>query len=90
MAEAHDIDAQEARERRIDVDDTRIRMRGQGVRCRSRTHRHSGSGEDRAVEDGIGRAVIDLDDPEIGVAAALPRDVGVGIGFRHRCGAGDG
>src|SRR5438067_5705523 len=46
------------------------------------------SGEDRAVEDGIGGAVIDLDDPEIGIAATLARDVGVGLGFRHRCGAG--
>src|SRR5215472_5386343 len=47
-----------------------------------------GSREDLAVEDGIGRSGFDLDDPEIGVAAVLARDISVRLGFRHRRGAG--
>src|SRR6266571_5449476 len=44
--------------------------------------------QDRRIEQGIGPLALDLDDPQIGVAAALPGDIGIGVGFGHRDGAG--
>src|SRR5260370_32060291 len=44
--------------------------------------------QNRRIEQGIGPLALDLDDPEIGVAAALPRDIGIGVGFGHRGGTG--
>ena len=43
---------------------------------------------DPCVDDVFGRAVLDLDDPEVGVAPALARDISIGVGLGDRIGAG--
>src|SRR5690349_7051496 len=50
---------------------------GGGFGTRRELIRLPNSGEDRAVENRLGRGGVDLDDPQVGVAAALARDIGV-------------